>query len=185
MVRLRKPVGALESLGVGFCRARPWLAIVGGDSCSAPSDMWAWAVPGSRAQGTAQERWATVSKAPDSVELLVEGLSSCSRLAGGDQESDQRPSVHVGRLSRATSGVGVSVRRSTIIVDGSKQPTFMAGEGIRISEPLVRPEAADIGDGRGGLKRRRRAVCWTIRVAGTERRSGEGARRGNPEGVGP
>jgi len=49
----------------------------------------------------------------------------------------------------ATSDVGVSVRRSTIIVDGPKQSAFMAGEGIRISEPLLRPEAADIGDGRG------------------------------------
>lgn len=55
----------------------------------------------------------------------------------------------MGRLSRAESGVGVSVRRSTIIVDGLKQSTYMAGEGIRISEPLLRPEAADIGDGRG------------------------------------
>jgi hypothetical protein len=89
----------------------------------------------------------------------LEGTSLCRaargrtpnrrQLAGGDQESDQRPSVHVGRLSMATSGVGVSVRRSTIIVDGLTQSTFMAGEGIRISEPLLRPEAADIGDGRG------------------------------------
>jgi hypothetical protein len=52
-------------------------------------------------------------------------------------------------LSRATSGVGVSVYRSTVIVDGRRHRTNLAGEGIRFSEPQLRPEAADIGDVRG------------------------------------
>jgi hypothetical protein len=52
-------------------------------------------------------------------------------------------------LWRATSGVGVPVRRSIFIVDGSKQSTNAVGEGFRINEPHPNSEAADIGDGRG------------------------------------
>ena len=67
----------------------------------------------------------------DPVELLMEGLPNRLRLAGGDQESDQRPSDQGRKLSKATSVVGATVYRGISVVDGWKQPTSLAGEGFR------------------------------------------------------
>lgn len=58
-------------------------------------------------------------------------------------------------------------------MDGSKQSTNAVGEGFRINEPQLRPEAADIGDGRGESDAKAPSGRWTIRAAGTEKRSGD------------
>ena len=104
----------------------------------------------------------------DPVELLMEGLPNRLRLAGGDQESDQRPSDQGRKLSKATSVVGATVYRGISVVDGWKQRTSLAGEGFRFfanlnSDPKPRTSEMD----EGSRKRKCRADCWTLRAAGT------------------
>jgi hypothetical protein len=166
-----------------LCRARRWLAIAGGVTCSTPNDMWERAVPGSRAQGTAQDRWATIWNAPDSVELLVEG----HLIVAGLPVATRNPTRGLLFMSEGCRGHKATLAfrfagASSSWTVRSNRPSWRVREFASAnlySDP--RPRTSEMDE--GSLKRRRRAVLWTIRAAGTEGRFGEGAGGGNPEGV--
>lgn len=141
--------------------------MVGGASGMTPSDMWERAVPGSRAKGRERRIWATVSERPTPL--------SCSwkdfRIVSGLPEMTGNPTKGLltregsCRTQQASSASRFTEAPSSRTAGSNRLRWRVRGFVFANLNSDPKPRTSEMDE--GSQRRRRRAVCWTLRAAGT------------------